>query len=403
MCSAFKGLFKDEIQQKIKRAVVLSIIATSLCCFCLCNNAEASSKQQTNNKAKIEKHLARTVDKIYTSMTAEEKIGQIMFIGISGKSLNETDLKFLEKLHFGGTILFDDNMESVEQVRMLNAEIQSKGTLAKTIKNRTYRLPLFSAIDAEGGYVLRMAEKWPYKVPSQEKIGSSDNPNEAKLWAKLVGATINHMGFNINFAPVADVSSPKERSYSKDFKKVTQFVDSAIDGYHEENVICTLKHFPGIGRGVVDSHFDGSVIMEDWQTIENTDLVPFKKAIAEKNNDKLLMMISHLTYLHIDKDNPSSLSHKMITDVLKKELGFKGLVITDALEMGAISKHYSNEEIGVKAINAGVDLALVCHHPESILKIYQGLLDGYKKGIVSETRVEDVVKKIIRIKLTCLN
>lgn len=382
--------------------LLIQLVLVFIGSVCLASSKNVIKEEPVAIKLTAKEQLAQDIDAIYDSMTKEERIAQLMFVGISGTNLNENDNLCLEKLHFGGVILFDRNMQNVEQVKRLNAEIQNKGAVVKNIGDKAFRLPLFSAVDAEGGLVLRMEESWPFSVPSQQKIGSTGNPNEAKLWAKLIGATINHMGFNINFAPVADAGSTYERSYSKDYSEVTKFVSAAVDGYNEENVICTLKHFPGIGRATVDPHYDGSLIKEDWDVIEKTDLEPFKNAINNKDNNRLMVMISHLTYLGVEPGKPSSISQKMITDILKNELGFKGLVVTDDLEMGAVSKHYTYEEMGVSAINAGADLALICHNHEYIMAVYNGLLDAYLKGKISEDRIADAVKKIIKVKLTCL-
>lgn len=382
------------------------LLSMSLCnCVCLAGNeVKRMDKGTTAYRETVMEQdpLTKQINEICSSLSEEEKIAQMMFVGLSGTALNTDDLQYLQKEHFGGVVLFDRNMVDVAQVKLLNAEIQAKGSLVKIFGDKTVRLPIFIAVDSEGGLVLRMKDNWPYSFPSQEFIGKSGNPDYAKMWAKIAASTLAYMGFNVNFAPVADVDSTYERAYSKDFYTVTNFVSAAVDGYAEEGIICTLKHFPGIGRATMDPHFEGSVIKEDWSVLENTDLVPFKQAISTKDNDKMMIMISHLTYLALDKDNPSSLSKKIVTELLKDQVGFKGLVITDDLEMGAVSKHYSFEEMGVRAINAGVDLALVCHSHEHIMAVYKGLLSAYRMGKISRDRVDDAVKKIIRVKLSLL-
>lgn len=142
------------------------------------------------------------------------------------------------------------------------------------------------------------------------------------------------MGFNVNFAPVADVGANRGRSYGKEQQKVTEFLGPVMEGYQQEGIITTLKHFPGIGRAEVDPHFEGSVIKADLETLKKTDLVPFQTMIERRDNTTFMIMISHLSYIAINKDRPSSLSPEIITDLLKKQIGFKGLVITDDLEMG---------------------------------------------------------------------
>ena len=300
------------------------LLSMSLCnCVCLAGNGVKRMDKGTtvHRETVVEQDpLTKQINEICSSLSEEEKIAQMMFVGLSGTALNTDDLQYLQKEHFGGVVLFDRNMVDVAQVKLLNAEIQAKGSLVKIFGDKTVRLPMLIAVDAEGGLVLRMKDNWPYSFPSQEFIGKSGNPDYAKMWAKIAASTLAYMGFNVNFAPVADVDSTYERAYSKDFYTVTNFVSAAVDGYAEEGIICTLKHFPGIGRATMDPHFEGSVIKEDWSVLENTDLVPFKHAISTKDNDRMMIMISHLTYLALDKDNPSSLSKKIVTELLKDQV-----------------------------------------------------------------------------------
>lgn len=346
--------------------------------------------------------LEQKTEQIVSSLSDKEKIGQLMFVGLSGTKLSKSDKRFLEKIHVGGVILFDRNMDNPEQVTALNSEVQRLGTLEAHDNSKT-KLPVFIAVDQEGGRVVRMRDKWPdVKIPAAEELGATNKPEVAKTWAGKVAKSMKQMGFNVNFAPVADVGANRGRSFAKDSAKVTTFVDAVMEGYAQEKVMATLKHFPGIGRAVVDPHLDGSVIKEDLELLEKTDLVPFKNAIQNRDNNTFMVMISHLSYTSINKDMPSSLSPEIINGLLKEKSGFKGIAVTDSLEMGAVTKHYKIKEAGVQAVMAGADMALVCHKAKDMRHIYQGLLKAYQKGTLSRERVEDCLKRIVRAKLVNL-
>lgn len=391
----------------LKKSCVMLLVLLMSVSFLMTACAKEAKHSKKNKAVAVkplspEEVLNAKVENILQGMTLEEKIGQIMFIGVSGPTLNAVDLDLLQNMHVGGVILFDRNMQNPEQVRALNLAVQEKGSLPLKMYNNA-KLPLFISVDEEGGQVQRMRENWPDgRIPSQEKIGAAGNAALAKEWASKTAKSMKYMGFNVNFAPVADLGSSRERSYSKDHIAVTNFVDAAMEGYAEEKVMSTLKHFPGIGRAVVDPHYDGSVIKEDIATLEKTDLVPFAEMIKKKNNDTFMVMISHLTYTAFDSELPSSISKNIITGLLKEKLGFKGIIITDDLEMGAVAKHYSHEEMGVRALNAGVDAALICHNPTYIKIMYQSLLDACKQGKITQERIDESVRKILRAKLVNL-
>lgn len=374
----------------------LKFLLSTLICITMFFLMGCSQTEKTEPKPPT---LDDKIETMVQSMNLEKKIGQMMLVGISGTKLNDEDIDLLNRKHVGGVILFDWNMKNPKQVTKLNKQVQERGAL--TINKQS--IPLFIAVDEEGGYVARMCDKWPDgKIPSQEALGLTDNPQLAKEWSKKVSRSLKTMGFNLNFAPVADLGMPSERSYSKDSSKVTKFVDAAMEGYAEEKIISCLKHFPGIGKAVVDSHIDGSAINANLEDLEKEDLIPFARMIAAKNHADFMVMVSHLSYPALDSEYPSSLSKNIITDLLKGRLKYQGLVITDDLEMGAVAKHYSFEKMGVSAIKAGVDIALVCHEYKHILAVREGLLKAVRAGEISEARIDESVKKILKTKLTMI-
>lgn len=333
--------------------------------------------------------LDERVEVILKQMTPAEKVGQMVMIGVQGTQLNNDSLYMLNEYNIGGIILFDRNMENKQQVQKLTADLQA---------NAPENIPLFIGIDEEGGDVIRMeTELTP--PPSAKEIGETNEPEQAKIWADKTAKELKELGINLNFAPVADVGSNDRRSYSTDVQKVTEFVINAGKGYEENNLLYCLKHFPGIGKGQVDTHIDAYSVPVDGETLRTEDLVPFKSAINKLSSNKHFIMVSHLTYPAFDETSPASLSPKIITEILRDELDYQGIVITDDLEMGAISKHYSFEETGVKAVQAGVDIVLVCHEYEHEIDVYNGILKAVQNGTISEDRLNESVRRILKVKL----
>jgi len=329
------------------------------------------------------------VEEILKTMTLEEKVGQMMMIGVYGKTVDENIKSWLTKYHFGGVIFFDRNMESKEQVKKFSDELQA-------VSNE--KIPLFIAVDEEGGKVARMKDKL---VPplAQEEIGSTGDPNLARLSAESISRDLRDIGINLNFAPVADVGTTDTRSFSSDSKIVAKFVDSAAQGYEMENLFYCLKHFPGLGRGKVDTHKDISVVDADKKTLFDEDIFPFQKIISEHDNSKFMVMVGHLKYTALDSENAASLSEEIITKILRDDLKFQGVIVTDDLNMGAVSKYNDMGSIVVKTIKAGSDIALVCHEYELQKKACEAILNAVKTGEISEERINESVRRILKMKL----
>lgn len=335
--------------------------------------------------------IAKRTEKILSRMTIQEKIGQMVFIGVQGTSMNEDMQYMLSQYHVGGVILFDRNMQNPDQVRDLTTSLQS---------NASRRVPLFIAVDEEGGSVVRMPE-YLEVPPSQRSIGETGDIEQAKIWAIRTAHNLQNLGINLNFAPVLDLryNQNDTRSYAEGAVDVASFAQSAVTGYRQEKFLFTIKHFPGIGRGIVDSHEELSEINEPFAILDSTDVVPFKNVISTCPSERFMIMVSHFKYPSIDPENPASVSSAVITDFLRNSLEYDGIVITDDLEMGAISKHMSFRDSGIRAIQAGCDIALICHEYEHQQEIYNGILDAVKKGIISEDRIDESVRRILKAKL----
>ena len=373
--------------------ITLVLLLAAAGIFYLQQRAAAPAKDLPASSTSIAQDSSLTldekVDKIVAGMTPAEKIGQMMMIGIKGTVPTGDSLYMLHEFHMGGIILFDRNMQNKEQVRLLNEALQ---------KQADEKLPLFIALDEEGGVVSRMKDQLQ-PPPSAEQIGKSGNPEKAKTAALQISQELKAMGFNLDFAPVADTGSDIGRSYSTDPEVVIRFVNKAAEGYEEAQLLYCLKHFPGLGKGRTDSHQDSVTVDAAKAALETEDIFPFRKIIAAHNADDYFVMVSHISYPALDKNNPASLSPAVITDLLRKDCGYPGIIITDDMEMGALSNHYPFDELGVKAIQAGADMLLVCHEYEHETAVYNGVLKAVQNGTIPEERIDDSVRRIVRTKL----
>lgn len=378
-------------KQKIIGIVIIIVIVLAILGI---NNRNIfnDNEQVIQDKQQIKQEnltIDEKVDKTVESMSQTEKLGQMVMIGIQGTKVDDDSLYMLNQYHMGGVILFDRNMESSEQVKQLTSDLQAQSN---------EKVPLFIGIDEEGGDVVRMAEKLT-PPPSQKEIGATGDIEQAKTWAIKTAKSLKEMGINVNFAPVADVGSNDKRSYSTDTNTVIDFVRAATKGYQQENIIYSLKHFPGIGKGKVDSHVDSSNIDASKDTLMAEDILPFKTIIDKNQPNDYFILVSHLKYPALDEEYPASLSSKIMTDLLRNELGYKGIIITDDMEMGAVANHNDFRSIGVNAVKAGADIVLVCHEYEHQQKVYLGLLDAVNSGEISQERIDESVKRIIKVKL----
>ena len=379
-----------------KKIIIIVIMIIIIILGILLNNKNIFSNVEESKSAQEEIPIAQQnltidekVDKIVASMSKTEKIGQMVMIGIQGTKVDDDSLYMLHQFHMGGVILFDRNMDSPEQVKQLTSDLQAQSN---------EKVPLFIGIDEEGGDVVRMAEKLT-PPPSQKEIGATGDIEQAKTWAIKTAKSLKDMGINVNFAPVADVGSNDKRSYSTDTNTVIDFVRAATKGYQQENIIYSLKHFPGIGKGKVDSHVDSSNIDVVKEVLMTEDIIPFKTIIDENDPNDYFILVSHLKYPALDEEYPASLSSKIMTDLLRNEFGYKGIIITDDMEMGAVANHNDFRSIGVKAVKAGADIVLVCHEYEHQQEVYLGLLDAVNSGEISQERIDESVKRIIKVKL----
>ena len=370
----------------MKQRLTLCLSALLLMLLLIAGCGGAQTKAETGNIVPMMTPEERA-EAILSHMTLSEKIGQMMMIGVHGTELDADSRFMLSEYDVGGVILYDRNLETAEGVRSFTRELQEA---------RHGQLPLLIAIDEEGGPVARMKDILP-PPPAQASIGESGDPGAARAWAKKTAQSLRGFGINLNFAPVADVGDGP-RCYADDAETVAAFVREAAAGYAEEKMLCTLKHFPGLGKGESDTHLGTVVVNADRGTLEKEDLVPFRAMISEGGPAQFFVMVSHIIYTSIDEDLPASLSPAVMTGLLRKELGWRGVIVTDDLEMGAADV-FPFEELGVRAVEGGADLILVCHEYEHEQDVFNGLLKATKSGRIEEKRIDESVRRILLAKL----
>ena len=377
-----------------RRIVAATMIgALALTTGCGLHNPFTSKAEPVTYESVAQSELSpeEKVDKLVANMSDADKVGQLLMIGIHGKTLND-DAKFmLNEYRVGGIILFDRNMESKDQVKSLITDINKTGKSAGLT-------PLFIGIDQEGGAVARMEDQL-IKVPPAEELGKEPIEQAVSL-AKQSGTELKDLGFNINFAPVADLGLTYGRSFSTNPDDVVRYASAVGKAYDEAGLWYSYKHFPGIGKTDVDLHADTSVVPVSKETLLNEDTKVFVDLIKQSKPNTYAIMVSHAMYHQIDADHPSSLSKAIITDWLRKDMGYNGVVITDDMDMGALAKHYTFGDMAVQSILAGSDILLVCHEYEHMQEAYNGLMKAVKDGRISKERLDESVKRILLMKMS---
>ena len=377
-----------------RRIVAATMIgALALTTGCGLHNPFTSKAEPVTYESVAQSELSpeEKVDKLVANMSDADKVGQLLMIGIHGKTLND-DAKFmLNEYRVGGIILFDRNMESKDQVKSLITDINKTGKSAGLT-------PLFIGIDQEGGAVARMEDQL-IKVPPAEEL-SKEPIEQAVSLAKQSGTELKDLGFNINFAPVADLGLTYGRSFSTNPDDVVRYASAVGKAYDEAGLWYSYKHFPGIGKTDVDLHADTSVVPVSKETLLNEDTKVFVDLIKQSKPNTYAIMVSHAMYPQIDAAHPSSLSKAIITDWLRKDMGYNGVVVTDDMDMGALAKHYTFSDMAVQSILAGSDILLVCHEYEHMQEAYNGLMKAVKDGRISKERLDESVKRILLMKMS---
>jgi beta-N-acetylhexosaminidase len=325
-------------------------------------------------------------------------IGQHILIGVSGHALTADEKKFIVENNISGVTLFGRNCAEPKQVYDLCSEIQNlrHQTIEKT--------PLYIGIDMEGGRVARL--KAPFtQWPPLKKLGDLDSPSVSFNFAKSMGQELKAVGINLDYAPCIDIfSNPKntvigDRAVSGDPEMVAKHASGLIRGYMKADVIPCAKHFPGHGDTIIDSHEGLPVEKADMKRLNDFELIPFKKSFKSRLN---LVMTAHIMFPNIDPEWPATLSEIFLKKLLRDELRFRGLVITDDLGMKALAKNYGADVIPVRALQAGADLLLYCNEPETPPLAIESIAKALVDGKLKKADMESSYKRILAMKKECI-
>lgn len=327
-------------------------------------------------------------------LTTEEKIGQLVLVGMDGTTTSEETRELIQKYYVGGFIFYKNNIDSTKQALSLFNGLKKD--------NKGNSVPLWMSVDEEGGRVSRMPDEF-VDMPTNRAIGRKNSADLSHGIGQILGRELAGFGLNMDFAPVLDVNSNPnnpvigDRSFSDDAERVARLGTATMEGIREEHVVPVVKHFPGHGDTSVDSHIGLPVVNHDLARLRKLELVPFQAAVKDKAD---VVMIAHLLMPKLDPDHPASFSKAVITDLLRNELGFKGVVISDDMTMGAIDKNYSIGKASVGAILAGGNIILIGHDYAKEKEAIQALKDAVKDGTISEEVLNDRVYAVLNLKNT---
>ena len=334
------------------------------------------------------------IDTMIAEMTIEEKVGQLIMVGFEGTQANEAIETHIHERFVGGVVLFSRNIQSPQQTAELTNELQ------RLAEATARQIPLFIGIDQEGGWVIRLKEGATV-LPGNMALGATDSTELAERAGEITAVELAAVGVNLNFAPVMDVNNNPDnpvigrRSFGESPELVSRLGIPYIRGLQRNGVLATVKHFPGHGDTTVDSHFDLPTVNHDLERIHALELQPFRAAI---DADVAAVMTAHIVYPAFDADRPATLSPTILTDLLRQELGFDGLLITDDMEMKAIDDRYRSGEAAVMAVEAGADIVMVLWTPAKQIEVFDALLSAVKSGRISQARLDQSVERILKSK-----
>jgi len=331
-----------------------------------------------------------------SSLPLEQKIGQLFFIGLPGVELDDETKHLLNKVPAGGVCLFTRNIREARQTRQLLDDLRD-----------LLPLPPILSLDQEGGLVDRLRRVMTPQ-PAASKLGTVEN---SQLLAALTAQSIRMLGFNTNFAPVVDIPTKESlnsqnglqsRCFGDSLAEIISLSEAYLEELQNQGIIGCPKHFPGIGASVTDPHEQLPIVTSTIEQLRQNDLVPYQKLLSKTHQ----IMVAHAAYPLLDLQErdqngkllPSSLSFNIVTKLLRQELGFQGLVVTDDLEMGAILENYGIGQACKMAFLAGVDMLLICARTEAITEGFEAIEKAVRSGEISENRLNQSLSRIARYK-----
>lgn len=411
----------------MKKFLSIFIVIALLCMVAACSMPATSVEQHTSQN--IQQTLWETsssvtvtnneettqprsiVDELLESMTLEEKVGQLFMIDpgmlVDNFETSEASSELLEKAkkyHIGGWIFFKPNIQTPTQTKNLLSDLSSVS-----------KCKPFIGVDEEGGIVSRIGsnpEMGVKKQPAMAKIGETGDPKNAYQVGSELGAALKDLGFNLDFAPVADINTNPNnpvigsRSFGNEPELVAEMVAAEIRGFDSQGIISCLKHFPGHGDTFSDTHTGAASVTHDIQRLRDVELVPFQKGIDAGAD---MVMIGHISVPNVTgNDEPAVISYQLVTELLREEMGYNGVAITDSMIMRALYDKYTLAESSVLAINAGVDILLM-QTPETskergtpseqFEEAYHAVISAVKSGNITQERLDVSVRRILELKV----
>lgn len=392
------------LSMKTKLCVLLAVALILLKCY-VSQEGTADVEEKTMEVGK-EQFSVTFEQKIWTymeTMTLEEKVAQMFILcpeaiidASAVTSADEVTRNSIQEFPIGGFVYQAPYLHNANQTKAMIDAVQ-------TYSIERTGLPAFIAIDEEGGTVTRISNTGKYDVPNigdMADVGAAGDVSDAYETGVMIGEYLSNLGFNIDFAPVADVLSNDEnivvkaRSFGQDPGLVADMCLAFSEGLESQGVLSTFKHFPGHGATEADTHKGYAYTNKSLQELKDCELIPFQAGVDAGID---FIMVSHISLPNvIGEDTPVSLSEFMITNLLREDMGYDGVVITDAMGMGAIAQYYSSVESTLLAINAGCDIILA---PVDFQTSYYGVIEAVNSGVLSENRINTSVERIIRAKL----
>lgn len=373
------------------RCFHLSVFALCACVVLValagCGGEASQSSGEAAEETQTEK--GETTEEAANRLSVRDAVGQMFVVGMDGTEPNYYVEKMIRERNVGGVLLLGHNLESEEQTKALTGSLQRLSLEAEPA------IPLFVAVDYEGGEV--GSAPWVSKQPSAAEVGGRADPEEARRIAEEIGRQLGRGGVNTNLAPVVDTGSGAaigSRSYGEDPAIVSLMGAASIEGSERADIVSSAKHFPNHGPALEDSHVARPVVDHDLQTVLQSDLAPFRAAVEA---GVPMVMVGHLVYPVLDPERPASLSPVAI-GLLREELGFDGVVVTDDLIMEGARRGGTTADAALRAVQAGVDLLVVSGPPEDQAAAYDAIVAAVESGEIPRERIDASVERIEDVK-----
>jgi beta-N-acetylhexosaminidase len=319
----------------------------------------------------------------------QQQVGQLMIVGFDGTEMSARVRTMLATIQPAGTIFFKRNVVSAEQTYKLNQDVQSVGLT-----------PMFRCVDLEGGTVDRLRDAVA-RTPSLGEVSATGSKKIVRRFARLLAEEARALGFNTDFAPVFDLQTPESlkvltsRTIAGGPQRVIEFVSEFLKGFEQEQVLGCGKHFPGLGGGMVDSHYELPTIHKPWKALWEEDLLPYRKL----KNEIPFAMVAHCVYPNAAKDDlPASISKFWMTDILRKKIGYKGLICSDDMEMKGVQKAVSIEEATIQCIRGGADLFMVCNNESLVWRTHYAVLHEAERDKTFAKQVAAAARRVLDFK-----